>query len=232
MSASSINAFLLAGLLLTPTWVSAAAPGNAPANAPNRSVFCADIQISQRQLRPDGVEVTERYHERLYRTDRVIAFERVLPTAARPKPDHHGAQIAGEHKQPHQHNHHHPDGLVRRYEQLPNGQLIYSLFDDNGRREIQLQPGEFADFGFDGNFAALHALADPALLAKLGKQDQQLKQDDREVRWSGRDQIVRAMQQRWPGGDYQMTVTPATGCQDPRHSRSGYATIDYADTLD
>ncbi len=182
--------------------------------------FCANIEISQRQWRADGVEVTERYQERLYRTNSVIAFERVLPKATH----NHVATDA--------HEHGHVDQQVRRYEQLPNGVIVYSLFDDRNQREIQLQPSEFAEFGFDGNFAALQALVDPALLPILGRKDHTLRQEDRELQWSGRDQIVRSLQRRWPTGDYRMTVTPTKHCSDPRQARPGYTVIDYADTLD
>lgn len=216
-------------LLLTTTVNAAQSTLSIAATATTTTPFCADVQISQRQLRADGVEVTERYQERLYRTDTVVAFERVLPK----KPTHgHSTNNTDEHQHAQHDNHGHVDQQVRRYEKRPNGELVYSLFDDRSKREIQLQPNEFAEFGFDGNFAALHALVDPALRPTLGRTDQTLRQDDRELVWSGRDQIVRSLQRRWPGGDYQLTVTPATSCADPRQSRPGYAIIDYADTLD
>ncbi len=211
-------------LLLTITTVDAASSGKPATSAP----FCAEVEISQRQLRADGVETSERYRERLYRTDTVIAFERIVPMTA----SQTSGAAAHEPDHGHAHDHAHVEQLIRRYEKRPDGQISYSLFDDRGRREIQLQESEFQAFGFDGNFAALHALVDPALLPTLGKNDQTLRQPDRELHWSGRDQILRSLQKRWLGGDYSMTVTPTQGCTDPQQSRRNYAAIDYADTLD
>ncbi|NQD38597.1 hypothetical protein HPT27_16355 [Permianibacter sp. IMCC34836] len=226
--ASAILASLLAAPIAnasTPNTAEkkAATPNTAiPATsmAADGQLFCAELSISRRQQRADGVELTERYRERLYRTDNVIAFERVRPQVA--EPSEPAAKSA----------HSHPDGMVRRYERLADGSIAYSLFDDRTQQEIRLLPSEFADFGFDGDFRALHTLADAATLTKLGAGDQHLREPDRELRWSGREQIVRYQHQRWASGEQTITVTPIAHCADPRMQRQQFARIDYADTLD
>lgn len=133
----------------------AASTGIAQAADPLNLLVSHDVTV----VGADGVTRTTRFAERVYRRDGLVWMERVVPERIhQPKPSE---------GKPHKHI---DTSTAARW--IEQGETLrMRLVNAEERMIIDVQPAEYGNIGFDGNWTSVYHLIDPAVLAKLRRTD-------------------------------------------------------------
>lgn len=197
-----------------------------------------DHEISE--VGDDGVTRIVRFQERVYRRDRIVWIERVLPAVAvRDRHAHEGAAS-------HEHRHGDLAGATLWITLDTGKQMNVRAIDLHGKAIVNVPPAEYGSVGFDGNRDNAWHLLDPKQLkamtplpdaAPRGMRWHGSASDDRTVRvlWDEKAAIPRRVLTTSRSGAQhkQMTVKDiAAPARLPWTALDGYREREYSDYLD
>lgn len=199
-----------------------------------------DLRVEYRgwTIGADGARQELSYAERVYRRDGMVWVEREIPEAAQQRHAAHNHGSLG-------HKHADVAGAPLWLQQGADGKMMVRLVDRHEQRLIEIEPANYGNVGYSGNWAEARHLLDPASLKRLqavgapsaGVQRYEVQQGTQRVRvsWDIAGEYAREIvseDSRGLAGRSVKATRIATPQPAPWTVLGDYRLRDYSDLLD